>query len=250
MKRDVIVVDNFYKNPDAIRKYAIERLKTKSYSPFIPQEQQIPGHKSSWRTTCFQESKDCPFKSSKELIDKLQAIINEEIDVDAWNATYPTNEKGTSLVTPDEALKGMKSGKYSSKWNCCFHWKGYQGHALGEGVHAHSGEDIWSNVDDNGWAGLIYLNPKAPINSGLNLFKNKLGRDYRHMTPKEEWQLEDSFGAIYNRLILVRGKKPHCGADGFHESLEIGRIFQTLFFKIKNNQPEQLDGVEILNKQK
>jgi len=245
MKRDIIVVDNFYENPDAVRKYAVNRLKNNSYSPFVLPEQQVPGHKTDWKTTCFQESKDCPFKSSKELIEKLQLITNEQIDLDSWNATYPTNEKGEFLVTASEAVEGMRSGKYSSKWNCCFHWKAHQGHALGQGVHTHSNNDAWSNVMDNGWAGLVYLNPRAPINSGLNLFKNKLGRDHRFMTPKEEWQLEDSLGAIYNRLILVRGKKPHCGADGFHESIEIGRIFQTLFFKIKDNQPQELESVKI-----
>jgi hypothetical protein len=34
------------------------------------------------------------------------------------------------------------------------------------------------------------------------------------MTPAENWQLVDSFGNVFNRLILVRGDVPHSRADG------------------------------------
>jgi len=245
MRREIITVNNFYEDPDAVRNYALNEIKNNSYSPFIPEDRQTPGHKTPWKTSCFKEAKDCPFKSSEKLVNTLQEIVGEEIDLESWNASYPTNPKGTPTVDHDSLVEGCRSGKYSSKWNCCFHFKYYQGSKLGEGVHTHSSNDIWSNVGDHGWAGLIYLNPKAPMDSGLMIFKNKLGKDYRWMTPKEEWQLIDSFGALYNRLVLVRGDKPHVGADGFSDLPEHGRLFQTIFFRVKNNKPNTYNSIKV-----
>ena len=43
---------------------------------------------------------------------------------------------------------------------------------MGEGVHSHTNSDVWSAVGLNGWVGLIYLNKQAPLQSGLNVWRN------------------------------------------------------------------------------
>jgi hypothetical protein len=56
------------------------------------------------------------------------------------------------------------------------------------------------------------------------------------MTPPENWILTDSFGSLFNRLILTRGDRPHSGADGFSELIEHGRLYKTFFFKTKTTK--------------
>lgn len=239
MKKEIIIVDNFYENPLEVRDYALNQIKNNSYEAY-------PDLAPSWRASCFKQAKDCPFKGSLDLIKKLELICNEEIDLENWNANYPCDKDGNPTVSSKEILIGCQSGEFSPKWNCCFHFKYPCNQQLGDGVHTHSNNDTWSNVGDNGWSGLIYLNRDAPIDSGLNLWQNKMGRNYnyRYMTDRSEWILEDSIGAIFNRLILIRGNKPHSGSDGFNSNIDFGRLFQTFFFRIK--KPFIIDSIKIL----
>jgi hypothetical protein len=51
------------------------------------------------------------------------------------------------------------------------------------------------------------------------------------MTPPENWLHVDTFGSVFNRLILHRGGMPHSGAPGWGTTLDNGRLFQTFFFR-------------------
>jgi hypothetical protein len=227
MKKDVIIVDNFYENPLQVREYALKTLDTDFYYPY---------GNDNWRATKTRKAKDCPFKSSKELIAKLNFITGEEIDEPRWSMDYP--EHGSvDDHTPNEGHPNW-AGKLirPAKWNCAFHVKPKTGQKLGDGVHNHV-TDIWNSVGENGWVGLIYLNPNAPIDSGLFLWQNKVKeKNYDWMSPAINWKLIDSLGAVFNRLILCRGSAPHSGADGFDNVNEDGRLYQTFFFHTKPGQ--------------
>lgn len=240
MKRDIILVDNFYRDPMKVREYALQRLRTRSYTPY-PEASKLV-----WLTTGFTEAHECPFKSSEDLIRKLEAITGEKIDRKVWRASYPCDEAGRPTIPDDELHARTESGEFSPKWNCSFHFKARQGQKLGTGVHNHSSGDGWSNVLDNGWTGLVYLNPDTPVDSGLRLWRNAYDDNFRRFTPPEEWILEDSVGSVFNRLVLVRGIKPHSGADGFSDVIEEGRLFQTFFFRIRHNAPKTFDPVDVL----
>jgi hypothetical protein len=51
------------------------------------------------------------------------------------------------------------------------------------------------------------------------------------MTAPANWQSLDSFGNLFNRLVLVRGDIPHSGARGWGRTLDEGRLYQTFFFR-------------------
>jgi hypothetical protein len=67
-------------------------------------------------------------------------------------------------------------------------------------------------VTIDGWDGLIYLSPDAPLCGGLHIWRNC---DPEHhldwMTLAENSELIDSVGNVRNRLILARGNVPHSG---------------------------------------
>ena len=59
---------------------------------------------------------------------------------------------------------------------------------------------------EEGWAGLLYLSPDAPLRGGLKLWRNvDPAHNYDWMTPKENWELIDDLGNVPNRLLLCRG---------------------------------------------
>jgi hypothetical protein len=224
MRRDIIIVENFYSDPDAIVRYAHGLEYVFPYQqPGTPEQDQ----RVTWFASRYRSGRDCPFKSSPHLIARLEQVTGEPIDLASWNQEFPVDDRG--YPTSDHAAVGSKS----AWWNCCFHAKPYVGQQLGAGVHSHTDYDSWNPVGRDGWAGIIYLN-KEPTDTqaGLRTWVNKdPRREFDWMTPKENWVLRDTFANVYNRLILHRGRIPHSGADGWGSTLADSRFFQTVFFR-------------------
>jgi hypothetical protein len=223
MRSDVIVVDGFYADPAAVREYA---LKQDYYYPYETRESVDAGERAfTWMASRFKPAAECPFKSSLELIGALQGIVGEEIDLDHWNADFPTDSHGRAA--PDH----QRYANRGCLWNASFHCKPDNGQHLGDGVHNHV-TDTWNGVGEDGWAGIIYLNDDAPLEGGLKLWRNRDPvRRFDWMTPAENWQLIDDIGNVANRLILARGDLPHSGSGGWGDSLQTGRLYQTFFFR-------------------
>lgn len=80
--------------------------------------------------------------------------------------------------------------------------------------------DSWIHVDnDVSVAGLLYLTPNAPLESGTSIYSN-----HPH-------QVVDTIGNLYNRLVLYRADKYHKSNNYFGENLLTGRLTQVFFIK-------------------
>ena len=225
MRTDLIVVDNFYEDPAAVRDYALRQLYYEPYEE--PGGPGAPRGCPVWMASRFKRARECPFKSSAELVECLEELTGEEIDLDYWRADFPVDDAGRPSV--DHRLL-MRRG---SLWNCCFHCKPDTGEPPGAGIHNHV-VDTWNEVGPNGWSGVVYLNldGTAEPSSGLKLWRNlDARRDLEWMTSPGRWQLVDSLGNVPNRLILYRGNLPHSGSAGWGSGLRSGRLCQTFFFK-------------------
>ena len=96
------------------------------------------------------------------------------------------------------------------------------------------------HVDPTKWAGVLYLTPNAPLESGTLLFKEdvelvKKLRDYDGPLPAEgevKAEVMSVLGNVYNRLVLFRGREiPHrSNLVGFGDCLENGRLTQVFYF--------------------
>jgi hypothetical protein len=236
-RRSVVIVENFYLDPFAVREYA---LRQKYYSPYQDEDAVRQGQVSpTWWATCFKQFEECIFKSSRYVIDALEDAVGEVIDLEHWRSPFPVDSQFKPI------LEGTSNDK-SCLWNCCFHVKPENKQSLGDGVHNHV-TDQWNSVGPNGWAGLIYLSPDAPITAGLHLWQNvSEGRNYEWMTPAENWRMVDSFGNVFNRLVLVRGNIPHSGAGGWGDRIDNGRMYQTFFFRTVSKCSEPVAMSELL----
>lgn len=221
-RRSIVVVEGLYQDPHAVRDIALQQPY---YLPYEDEAEVRSGRRrASWWATRFKRYDDCPFKSSARLVEALEESVGESVDMDHWRASFP-------LDVHSKPLPDLGEATHTCLWNCCFHVKPDNGQELGAGVHNHV-TDRWNSVGPNGWAGIVYLNPVAPLDGGLHLWRNlAVQRQYDWMTPAENWELIDSFGNLFNRLLLVRGDIPHSGARGWGDTLENGRMYQTFFFK-------------------
>jgi len=81
-----------------------------------------------------------------------------------------------------------------------------------------SGESTWIHKDDCDWAGVLYLTPNAPINSGTGIFDCNDN-------------LVTMVGNLYNRMVFYRGDLYHRSiVPGFGDCMDNGRLTQVLFF--------------------
>lgn len=221
-RRSIVVVEDLYQDPHAVREFALQQPY---YLPYEDETEVQSGHRrASWWATRFKQHNDCPFKSSAQLVEVLEESVGEAIDMEHWRASFPVDVHSKPLLD-------LGTETRTCLWNCCFHVKPDNGQELGAGVHNHV-TDRWNSVGPDGWAGIIYLSPVAPLDGGLHLWRNvAVQRQYDWMTPAENWELIDSFGNLFNRLLLVRGDIPHSGARGWGDTVESGRMYQTFFFK-------------------
>lgn len=227
MRKTIVVVDDFYDDPHAVRRHALSQGYCFPYQrdAAIESGEATP----SWMTSRFLAYDRCRFKSSPALRQSLEAATGEPIDLTHWQLDFPLDAEGK----PDRDRIGEA---HSCLWNCCFHVKFNRLQQLGEGVHNHV-TDAWNSVGEDGWSGLLYLSPDAPLEGGLKLWRPvDARRRFDWMTSKHNWELIDSLGNVFNRLLLVRGDVPHSGAAGWGDSLATGRMFQTFFFKSRKPQ--------------
>jgi len=98
------------------------------------------------------------------------------------------------------------------------------------------------HYDQQQWAAMIYLTPSAPVESGTRLHKSKNGF-FRHKNEigideyfkgnfydSTKWEIADSIGNFYNRLVIMDAKCVHSAGPYFGNDFESGRLTHLFFF--------------------
>jgi FkbM family methyltransferase len=196
IKPNLIVVDNFYTNPNKIREYALSL----SYEP--PENHGAVGY----RCQSGRKIQD----GTKELFEKL---LHKSI--------------------PD----GNNVGEWNYSTNGCFQW-------------CDAKVPIVYHADTQQYAGIIYLTPDAPTNSGTSFLRHKKYKirnneifsksdwyqsDLNYNEPhldKTQWEIVDSIGNVYNRLVIFDAHYIHAVTEYFGEDINNSRLFQLFFFNI------------------
>ena len=190
----IIVVDNFYNNAQGTRDY------------ILTQEFSVKGNFPGQRTISYAN-------------DHLRDIIQGYVGPFGGKITeFPMpliNEKNTEL-TYNGSFQYTTSRERS--------W-----------IHA----DGWNN-----WVGVLYLTPDAPLSAGTAFYRFKNGEyseeDAKLLNTTDQtdrfsqdltkWELVDSIGNVFNRLILFNSKRFHMSMDYFGDTKENSRLFQVFFF--------------------
>jgi len=98
------------------------------------------------------------------------------------------------------------------------------------------------HTDLQQWAGMVYLTPNAPFESGTSLFAHRETKVRHSSDPKinecfsggfydkTKFELVDSVGNVFNRLVIFNGKCIHAPSQYFGQGLEDSRLFHMFFF--------------------
>jgi glycosyltransferase involved in cell wall biosynthesis len=181
-KKRIFVVDNFYKDPDYVRKVALGQ-------EFIEDLRYYKGKRSANNFL------------NDDIKTAFENIIGQKITV--WDE-YGMNGK-FQYCTPEDLL-----------------------------VYHH---------DLQTWAGVLYLTPNAPYNTGTCLYAHKETRIRHADEPncdqvcftggfydETKFDLVDVVGNIYNRIVIFDAKCIHAAQKYFGQTKEDSRLFHLFFF--------------------
>ena len=190
----LIVVDNFYNNAMNTRKY------------ILTQDFSVKGNFPGKRTISYANS-------------HLQEIIQKYIE--------PFCGKITNFPFPKS-----DNSNASEIYNGSFQY-------------TTSRDRSWIHTDKyNNWAGVLFLTPNAPLSSGTAFYRFNDGTmcqehsDFlqnhdnvnKYNQDLTKWELVDTVGNVFNRLVLFNAHRYHMSMDYFGDTKENGRLFQVFFF--------------------
>ena len=192
--KGVIVVDNFYKDPDFIREWAIKEIE---FSP------------SAYH--------------------KGERAINRF-------SIYGMKEKLEEII-----------GKPIYNWN-------YDAYANGIFQFCTADQPIVYHVDNQTYAGIVFLTPDAPPSTGTAFYRSKVTGDYSFNDEKRKtinyvrafqgknaemnfydgthFEKIDEVGNVYNRLVLFDAKNIHAATQYFGDAIDNSRFFHMFFFDV------------------
>ena len=117
----------------------------------------------------------------------------------------------------------------------------------GKFQYSTSNEHSWVHHDKDGtnYAGIIYLTPDAPVESGTAFYQYNDGtmnedesefmkNDYiKYDKDMTKWKLVDKVGNIFNRLVLFDSSRFHTAIDYFGTDIYNSRLYQLFFFSVE-----------------
>jgi hypothetical protein len=193
----LIVVDNFYNNAQKTRDF------------ILTQEFSVKGNFPGQRTISY---------ANEHLKNIIQSYVG------------PFGGKITEF--PITSTLTLEKDKEKSNYNGSFQYTTAR-------------ERSWVHTDSwNNWAGVLFLTPNAPISSGTAFYRFMNGEyteeDVKLLGTKEQsdrfsqdltkWELVDTVGNVFNRLVLFNSKRFHMSMDYFGDNKENSRLFQVFFF--------------------
>jgi len=227
MKKSIMVIENFYDNPDEVRASALQ-------SDLIDY---FEDGESYWLTSKHKYLTEENTSKLKQLIKKVGSDIDEEFyKHNKWNGAFQVKYN----------IYGKMGFDY---FPGCLH------------THVQNVEDV-GNVGSNGWAGVVYLTPDdiAYPHGGTSVWETTTGDkpSFRYTNDvcndwipsslevghsnveglrlegmNNNWDLITKIQFKYNTLVLMRAEEYHCGNGSWGNKIDNARIIQTFFIKVK-----------------
>lgn len=203
MEVNLIVVDNFYQDPQQVREFALS------------QEFGVRGNYPGNRTKSF-------------LNDDLKFHINQIIEPHDGKITYwggnsdgDYSYTGAFQLTTSEDRTWIHADQ-STDWAAVCYLTPDAPHTGGTGLFRHKESGLYKSPRDvNG----------NRVDYDHELMK-PLTNDFQDYT---KWERVDTVGNVFNRIVLYRGDIFHASLDYFGHDEETGRLFQTFFFSTENS---------------
>ena len=156
---------------------------------------------------------------------------------------HPQNHKG-KRTDNTFLFNGLKEF-FESKLGCKIKNWDYYG-TNGCFQYCIAGEQLVYHKDTQEYAGVLFLTPEAPPQTGTTFYRSKYTKkmklsdnDSDHSIvfkngfyDSTEFEVVDVVGNVYNRIVLFDARMIHSASCYFGTNIENGRLFQLFFFDL------------------
>ena len=191
--KSLVIVDNFYNDPDLVRNYAINHIKF-DFSTYHT------GRRSLDRFI---------LDGTKE---KFEEILDRPIH--NWNHPEYANGKFQYCTSYDRVVYHIDTQNYAAMVYLT------PDAPLQTGTASYRSKLTGATRFDNGETGEIYEKTFKGVSNELNFYD------------KTSWEEVDRIANVYNRLVMFDAKRLHSATEYFGDALENARLFHLFFFDI------------------
>jgi len=196
----VVVVDNFYSDPDAVRRFALENMNFNSAGRY-----NYPGWQSEKAL------------HSDQLKERFEEVLGVRIDVDPSRFTWG----GFRVITKETGSRTKVHADSVVDWAGMVYLTPDAPMSVGTGFFRHKATGLESPPSDREARELGY--------SDAEEFDEKVVR--RDMADLNKWELTGYVGPVYNRLVIFRGCELfHAPLGGVGDSAGNARLTHNFFF--------------------
>ena len=226
-----IIIDNWYDDPDAIRRHALKNIEAdgttgqskkslESRRDHSPRWEPYPG------TRCKAVMGNLAWNYQM-----MERVVGCEIDADRLCFLPSTIlDPQLTMFDPDKREPVIAGTKISLSMD-----------VVSNGTFALTTKDsVWRVHNDrpNSLAAIIYLEPDAPFDTGTSFFKHietgatQMGKNVTDIDTidayeRDKWEEIDRIGNVYNRCVIFDANRYHCATQYTGD-----RLFQVFFFDI------------------
>ena len=154
---------------------------------------------------------------------------------------HPHNHKGKRTESTF-LFNGLKDF-FESKLGCKIkNWEHYGTNGCFQ--YCIAGEQLVYHFDAQEYAGVLFLSPDAPPETGTTFYRSKHTKKMKIQNgdhpivfkngfyDSTEFEIVDVVGNVYNRVVLFDARMIHAASCYFGTNMENGRLFQLFFFDL------------------
>lgn len=229
----LVVKDDFYTNPQAIRSIALAKTFFQ-YSP--PLEEQVGPEVAQMYSANYSDTRPAWLSSSL-----LRYLGRDVLQPQQGFRHAPPMLREQIAALLGENVTPETWDNMGDWWNGAFH---VMNEAWGEGRGAIHHHYKLGDVAPRGWSGLVYLTPDAPPEVGTTIWLDKTtgkciaSKGAKFYQDASKFDLALLVENRFNRIVLFRENVLHRAEHGFGTTNETARLTQTFFFHSEREHSE------------
>ena len=214
INEDIIIIDNFYKNPKEMVKLAYDN------------ENNFGTHESIYQNKVFNPK--FYFNDSAELINFFEKVLGKKIYQDEWDLGVDDFSNGWIQFNKSDLKPLIHSDNMESlKTN----WGGVvfftDNENSGTGFYEHLATGFKKRPEDK----YLLTLENEKLEELLSYIKN----DANETQESKKFKMYYNCPSVYNRLVLFNAALFHCGLNSYGDNVKNSRLFQTFFIRAVDN---------------
>ena len=218
VNKDILIIDNFYKHPERVLRYAV----TNRHNFFT--------HKSIYKNQCLNPR--LYYNKSTNFTDFFEEVLEKRVSKKVWNWYVKNGSNGwiqynTSNIKPlihsDNSFVARKIDP-ETNWGVVIYLKKNPEKHSGTGFYIHNASNL-KEIPKKSYVDNLDFKTRKRL-------KGYLDNDFNEHSDSDKFTQYYECKNVYNRMVLFKASLFHCALNSYGTNLKNSRFFQTFFLKM------------------